>query len=261
MPSHYAHFRFGTAALALLPGDTRRSVQRFRRLYDVGLHGPDLFYSYHPLTGGSVSGLGIRYHELTGKTFFTRVCRAIRMERSEAAAAYLYGVLCHYVLDSQLHPFILQLSEETGVSHARLESEFERYLLEMDGKLPDNTQKLTAHLKLTEGECDTVAKFYPPATAKTVKSALAATARFTKLAVSAEGPGRKILEKSLDLLGKDLRSMLISAQPDPRCAHLCPEILERYEAALAVFPEYLQQMQAHMTYNAPLEEEFSGTFA
>lgn len=261
MPSHYAHFRFGTAALALLPGDTRRSVQRFRRLYDVGLHGPDLFYSYHPLTGGSVSGLGIRYHELTGKTFFTRVCRAIRMERSEAAAAYLYGVLCHYVLDSQLHPFILQLSEETGVSHARLESEFERYLLEMDGKLPDNTQKLTAHLKLTEGECDTVARFYPPATAKTVKSALAATARFTKLAVSAEGPGRKILEKGLDLLGKDLRSMLISAQPDPRCAHLCPEILERYEAALARFPEYLQQLQAHMTYNAPLEEEFSGTFA
>ncbi len=261
MPSYYAHFRFGTAALALLPPDTHRSVQRFRRLYNVGLHGPDLFYSYHLIGGGPTATLGVRYHEQTGKAFFTRICRAIRMERSEAASAYLYGALCHYVLDSVLHPYILELAADTGVSHARLESEFDRYLLEQDGKLSGAGQKLTAHLKLTEGECDTVAKFYPPATAKTVKNALTATARFTKLSVTPEGTGRKMLEKGLDLLDKDLRSMLISAQPDPRCVHLCPEILERYEAAMAQFPEYLAQMQAHMTYNAALEEQFNQPFA
>ncbi len=261
MPSYYAHFRFGTAALAMLPADTARSVQRFRRLYDVGLHGPDLFYSYHPLGGGPTAALGVRYHEQTGKSFFTRICRAVRMERSEAAAAYLYGALSHYVLDSVLHPYILELAKDTGVSHARLESEFDRYLLEQDGKFSGAAQKLTAHLKLTEGECDTVAKFYPPATAKTVKSALAATARFTRLAVTPEGPGRKVLEKGLDLLGKDLRNMLISAQPDPRCVHLCPELLQRYQDALAQFPEYLAQIQAHMTYSAGLEEPFDRPFA
>ncbi len=259
MPSHYAHFRFGTAALALLPGDSARSVQRFRRLYDVGLHGPDLFY--HSFGRAGTSTLGIRYHELTGKAFFTRVCRAIRMERSEAAASYLYGALSHYVLDSVLHPYILELSRDTGVSHARLESEFDRYLLELDGKLPADGQKLTAHLKLTEGECDTVAKFYPPATAKSVKNALADTARFTKWSVLPEGMGRKLLEKGLDLFGEDTRSLLIGNQPDPRCVHLCPEILEHYNAALARFPEYLTQLQAHMTYNAGLGEEFEANFA
>ncbi len=260
MPSYYAHFRFGTEALSLLPPDTNRSVQRFRRLYDVGLHGPDLFYSYHPVTGGPTATLGVRYHEQTGKAFFTRICRAIRMERSEAASSYLYGALSHYVLDSVLHPYILELAADTGVSHARLESEFDRYLLELDGKQSTAGQNLTAHLKLTEGECDTVAKFYPPATAKTVKNALAATARFTKLSMTPEGVGRKMLEKGLDLLGKDLKSMLVNAQPDPRCAHLCPEILARYEDAMAQFPEYLTQLQAHMTYGAGLGENFEANF-
>ncbi len=257
MPSYYAHFRFGTAALELLPADSRRSVQRFRRLYDVGLHGPDLFYHNF---GSSTATLGIRYHEQSGKTFFTRVCRAIRMERSEAATAYLYGALCHYVLDSVMHPYLLQLAEDTGVSHGRLESEFDRYLLELDGKYPADGQKLTAHLKLPEGERDTVARFYPPSIGISFLSVLMASTLVTKLSVLPDGPVRKTLEKGLDLLGQDLRSLLIGTQPDPRCAHLCPEILERYNAALAQFPEYLTQLQAHMTYNAGLEGRFEANF-
>ena len=260
MPSHYAHYRFGTAILATLPADTRRSIQRFRRLYDVGLHGPDLFYFYHPLANRGNSILGIKYHELSGKHFFTRACRAIRMERSEAASAYLYGVLCHYVLDSVLHPYIQELAKDTGVSHAKLETEFDRYLLETDGKLPPNGQKLTAHLTLTEGECDTVAKFYPPATAQMVKTALRATVRATKLLTATEGPRRKAVEAGLRLLGRDSRDLLMGTAPDQRCSPFCPEMLSQYELALAKFPAYLQQMQAHMTYNAPLEEDYSATF-
>ena len=44
MPSTYAHYRFGVAMLPGLPGDVRRTIGRFRRLFDVGLHGPDIFY-------------------------------------------------------------------------------------------------------------------------------------------------------------------------------------------------------------------------
>lgn len=261
MPSYYAHYRFGTAVLASLPADVRRSVQRFRRLYDVGLHGPDLFYYHNPLSSRGTGTLGIRYHEQTGKSFFTRVCRAIRMERSEAASAYLYGVLCHYVLDSMLHPFILQAVQDTGVSHGELETEFDRYLMELDGKLPPNGQRLTAHLRLTEGECDTVARFYPPATAKTVKSALGATVRATRLLTLPEGPARKAVETGLGLLGRELQSLLMSTKAAPRCVQLDGPLLEKYEEALQRFPDYLQQMQAHMTYNAPLEEDFERTFA
>ncbi len=43
MPSTYAHYRMGAALLPMLPADVRRVIQRFRRLFDVGLHGPDIF--------------------------------------------------------------------------------------------------------------------------------------------------------------------------------------------------------------------------
>lgn len=261
MPSHYTHYRFGTAVLATLPADTRRSIQRFRRLYDVGLHGPDLFYYCNPLTQQSVAALGAKYHEQTGKAFFTRVCRMVRLERSEASTAYLYGALCHYVLDSVLYPAVARAAQETGVTHLELEAEFERYLLECDHKLPPNGKRLTAHLKLTDGECDTVAKFYPPATPKTIRSALASSVRAIRRMTATEGAGRVVLEKSLAIFGKRSRGLLLRAKPDTRCARMNEPLMEHYSQALELFPVYLDQIHAHMTYNAPLEAEFDQSFA
>jgi len=261
MPSHYAHYRFGTAILTTLPADVRRSIQRFRRLFDVGLHGPDIFYYYRPFGKNATDALGIQYHEQNGRSFFTRICRSIRMERNEAASAYLYGVLCHYVLDSVLHPWILQAAHDAGVSHAALETEFDRYLLEMDDKLPPDAKKLTAHLVLTEGECDTVARFYPPLSQKQLKQALAAHVRTTRLLLHTDPLRRGMVETGMKILSKELQDLLLKPTPNEACAHLNGEMMAQYETAMAVFPEYLQQMQAHMTYNAPLEEKFSPPFA
>ena len=59
MPSNYAHYRFAAHMLPLLPGDVRRPVQRYRRLYDIGLHGPDIFYYYFPALKSSRAFLGL----------------------------------------------------------------------------------------------------------------------------------------------------------------------------------------------------------
>ena len=47
MPSDYAHYRFGAAMLSAMPADLRRPANRFRQMYDMGLHGPDIF-TYSP---------------------------------------------------------------------------------------------------------------------------------------------------------------------------------------------------------------------
>ena len=44
MPSSYAHYRFGKQILAQMPADVKRSIQRFRRMFDMGLQGPDIFF-------------------------------------------------------------------------------------------------------------------------------------------------------------------------------------------------------------------------
>lgn len=260
MPGLYAHYRFGSAALSAMPADIRRSIQRFRRLYDVGLHGPDLFYNYYPVGAKAGSLLGVKFHEQTGRVFFTRVCRTIRLERSEAAAAYLYGVLCHYVLDSILHPFISLTAEQCGITTLEIETELDRFLLEQDGKLPPNGQKLTRHLKLTDGECETAAAFYPPATGKTLQLALKSTAASARLMMNPEGIKGSLIKTAVSVLGKPAQGMLMSSKANPKCAHLDESLLEMYEEALIRFPDYLMQIQAHMTYNAPLDIDFDRPF-
>ena len=48
MPSTYAHRRFGTNVLEHLPDELRAQLEQNRELYDIGLHGPDLLFYWHP---------------------------------------------------------------------------------------------------------------------------------------------------------------------------------------------------------------------
>lgn len=260
MPANYAHYRFGVAMLSKMPADIARTVKRFRQLFDVGLHGPDLFFYYNPLLRTKIGALGTRFHGQTGQEFFGRVCRSLRLHPTEAGQAYLYGLLCHYALDTVCHPFINNAARESGISHKEIEAEFERFLLEADGKTPPNTQDLSRHIRLTPGECETVAKFYPPATAAQIRDCVRNMAALTKLFSAPEGTGRAVLQKGVQLAAKNAADMMIPAAANPRCAHWNEPLMALYEKAGAQFPAMLTQLSAHMTYNAALGTEFAGDF-
>lgn len=260
MPSIYAHYRFGVAMLPGMPGDVRRTIGRFRRLFDVGLHGPDIFF-YHPLLRkGSAEAPGRKYHHQTGREFFQRVCRVTRMEKSEAAQAYLYGVLCHYALDSVCHPFIGEQTARGPATHLEMEAEFDRFLLDRDGKRPPESQDMSPHIRLTPGECETVAKFYPGVTARSVEISVANMARCTKLFAAPDGARRTVLRKGMETLGPRVSGLLMTVGPNSRCANLDHSLLELYDQAAESFPELLVQIQAHLTYNGLLGEEFAHPF-
>lgn len=260
MPFTYAHYRFGAALLPAMPGDVSRTIQRFRGMFDVGLHGPDIFSFYTSIFHSSARNLGIKYHELTGQAFFPRACRCVRLEKSEAAAAYLYGVLCHYCLDSVMHPFIAEQASALGLPQVEIEVEFDRFLLEKDGKTPACSQDLSPHLRLTPGESATVAKLYPPATERNVQDSVKQMARLTKLLATPEGTRRTILEKSAGILGKELKSIVMHTAPNPKCDHLNEPLWALYQQATEQFHRMLPQLQAHLTYSAPFEAEFEPIF-
>lgn len=260
MPAVYAHYRMGVALLPTMPADVRRTIQRFRRLFDVGLHGPDIFFYFNPVMRNNLGSLGSKFHAQTGREFFQRTCRIARLEKSEAAQAYLYGVLCHYVLDSLSHPFICEQAETGPSSHNQIEAEFDRFLLESDGKIPPESQNLSTHLQLTYGECETVAKFYPGVTTRNVQDSLRNMIGVLKLFTAPEGARRTVLRKSLSLFGPHISEMLIPTAADPACAALDQPLLELYDKAVSDFPVYLSQLQAHMTYSGLFEEEFTKIF-
>lgn len=259
MPSHYAHYRFGAAMVPGLTGDAQGPVKRFRQLYDVGLHGPDPFFYYSPVIPTAVGKLGHALHMQTGREFFQRVCRNLRLEPSEAGVAYLYGVLCHYCLDSVCHPFINQKAKE-GFNHMEMETEFDRYLLELDGKTPACAQDRSGHICLTPEECETVARFYPSATAKHIRQGVEKMAAVTRMLTAPQGRRLRFLENAVRLLGENGRGLVMTASPDPRCAALDGDLMGLYRKACGLFPTLCAQLQAHLAHNAPLGEEFSPVF-
>lgn len=260
MPAAYAHYRFGAAMLSTMPGDIARSVKRYRRLYDVGLHGPDLFFFYNPLLPTKAGKLGGKFHHQTGQEFFARVCRSLRLEPSEAGQAYLYGVLCHYCLDSLCHPFVEEMSQSGQPGHIQLESDFDRFLLEKDGKIPACEQDISRHMQLQPSECEVVSRFYPGASPRQIQAGVKNMALVKKLLATKEGKPRELMAKTIGIASKDYAAFVMKAAPDPACVHLIDDLYALYQKAEQAYPELLLQLGAHLTYNAPLGEEFSPTF-
>lgn len=257
MPSHYAHHRFGTGLLAGLDPQTRRTVHRFRQLYEAGLQGPDIFFYHSLFLSGKYTALARALHGKSGTEFFGAVCALLRQEPSEGAQAYLTGLLAHYCLDSVMHPLVLEKTQDGAISHAELETEFDRYLLQLDGKRQPNTFDLSPHIRLTPGECKTVAALYPEAGEAAVRLAVRGMARWLRVLAMPNGNARRIVEWGA---GEKLRKHFMGRSPNKNCAHLNEELLEAYRKAQETFPAQFAALQAHISGEEPLGELFEATF-
>lgn len=256
MPSTYAHTRFARQAARTLPEAAQRSIRRFPQLFDVGAQGPDLFFFYQPLFPTGMGGLGKWFHDLSGREFFEQAARHYADFPSEGAMVYLYGVLCHYALDSLCHRRILSVGKDPG--HTELEAEFDRVLLTRDGQEPPHRQNLGKHLRLTWGECVTVAGFYPPATAYTLRRSLTV---MTAVCRAMTMKSRRLLHALLRLGGERSAQAAMYTRPNHRCAGLIPQLDMLYDRALETYPSLAQQLLHHMEDGTPLGGEFDVTFS
>lgn len=253
MPAAYAHRRLGAAVVETLPAAAKKDVIRFRRLYNAGLQGPDFFFYHNPFFKAKTVALGYGYHRKTGREFFTA---ARNVADTEAARAYLMGVLCHYSLDALCHPLVREISAGGEIGHSELETEFDRFLLERDGRSPAHAQVPLEPIALTAGECETVARFYPPATPGVVRRAMKNMAFYSRLLTAPGGAKRAVLEAGTRILGKKAAGMVMTVGPNPNCAHLDGLLLELYRRAA----ERVGAMAGQLLSDKPLDGEFDAIF-
>ena len=257
MPTTYAHYRFGAEMLRSMPADVRGTAKRHRQLFDVGLHGPDLFFFYRPVFPGKVRRLGRKFHLQTGREFFSRACRNLRPEPSEGGQAYLYGVLCHYTLDALCHPLVVQADREGTARHMQIETELDRFLMERDGIRETH---LAATMTLSDQACETVARFYPGADQRIIRESVRSMAKIRGILEMRSEPARRTLHKALAAGSETFRDMIPRESPDPQCALWNEPLWERYRQAAEAFPDMLLRLTALLTYNAPLGEKFDPVF-
>ena len=132
MPNYYAHLQFGAQVLEALPEPVRALVERERDAYTLGQYGPDPLFFCRLLKGGRVRTAGREMHRRPVRPVMERLRLAVEEERP-FAAGYAAGFLCHFALDSRCHAYIKRWERQGGITHARLETELDRFLMTRDG--------------------------------------------------------------------------------------------------------------------------------
>jgi len=110
MADFVSHYIMGAQASDLFHKIPRAVVRSCPEAFRWGLQGPDLMFFRKAIGGGSpLPGYGSRVHtEKTEELFHEFALTVSRLSgpMRETACAYFYGLICHYSLDSFLHPYV-----------------------------------------------------------------------------------------------------------------------------------------------------------
>ena len=252
MPATYAHYRFGQQVLCRLPIGLHARIDAHHGLFDIGLHGPDIFFYYRPLSRNPVNRVGYSTHELTGETVFRRFLAL--SDGSDAAAAYLAGFLCHFALDSSCHGLVGQMAAQ-GLSHTLQETQLDRSFLVEDGLDPIR-QDLTAHIHPSSGEIRVISSFFPQVTEQQTMQALKDMVFYHHLLHAEKPAKRKLLQIGCDLFGghETFGYMVMQEGEVSTCTATVAQLRELYTQAIPLaaslitdFPE-LENPQFHLDF-------------
>lgn len=144
MPAFYTHKRFGEEVIAHLPPAFLENIQKHPEAFVLGAQGPDILFYHHPIRKNPTRQIGVDMHHASADGFFIQQAEKLLetdyvTEKdgvylpNSAYAAYIAGFICHFTLDAHLHPYIYE-KQETGVSHGKIESELDKFMLRKNEK-------------------------------------------------------------------------------------------------------------------------------
>ncbi len=262
MPAFYAHYRFGCAVLERAPQAIQSLCLENRALYDIGLHGPDLFFFYRPMLPNRINRLGHEAHLKSGREFLARGKRVISAAKDKRAArAYLYGLLCHFALDSLCHPYVAEAMAEFDVTHAAVETAFDRALLTQDGIDP-LTFDPCGHFDVTRRNAAVIAPFYPPALTATVEKCLNGMVFYGRVLFSRNKAFRAVLDKGLyvTLHHDAIADMMMTAQPRPQLTESDARLTALFDEALGRIHTLFEQADNYLENGRSAGADFDKTF-
>lgn len=255
MPSAYAHYRFGGQVLNRVGVSGRSLLQRHRRLFDSGLQGPDFFFYYLPMFKTDIRRLGTTFHKMSGTEFFGNCVHSLREHPSHQAQAYLFGLLGHYALDRCCHPYVEEHTWAGECGHVELEAEFDRHLLELDGKNPPYRQDLSRLAKATLADCVHMAPFFPSAAPRQIHMGFETYRMVQKaLASSLRDP----IHGAMTVFGYG--ELTMPKKRNGKVAHLIPGLMERYQEALELYPKLYVSLSGAIDRDEALCAEFEKPF-
>ena len=239
MPGSYTHYRFGRDVLPLLPVELHARIDSHRSLFDLGLHGPDIFFYYNPLRKNPVNRLGHRMHTESGQAVFRRF--AALDDGTNASFAYLAGFLCHFALDSLCHGYVEEMTA-MGMSHTLLEAQLDRAFLLRDGRDP-LTADLAAHIRPKSQNVRVISRFFPQLTENHVERTLKDVVFYHKLLLAKQKPKRATLNLVFRVanLQDGFGAMVMRENEVPACVPMVKHLQELHEEAIPAAVELISR--------------------
>jgi len=261
MPTTYTHYRFGKDVYSQLSLSAQETIDRYRGLYDIGLHGPDLLFYYNALTKNPVNQAGSAIHQKPGREFFENAKSVLNVTTAqEPSMAYVYGVLCHFALDSNCHPYIEQMVRECGISHSAIEAELDRFFMEKDGHEP-LSYKPTGHLIPCAFHARVISPFFPHVETNKILTCIRSMVFYCNCFVIPDQFRRRLIFMLLKWIGSQhRRDMFLSYEKIPECVPLCLRLEELYQHAIKDAAELIQNYEDYLAGNALLDKRFDHTF-
>ena len=241
MPNYYAHLQFGALVLSQLPQSLRARVEREREAYQIGQYGPDPLFFYHPLTRNFARMTGMNMHHEPLRAVAERLRQAVREEKP-FAVGYTAGFLCHFALDSVCHAYIAQATRNKSVTHAGIESEFDRLLMERSGLDPSRDTPMPP-LDMPADFYNTVCTYaYPGVTAGQFQAGFRLFRRVSRLYTRLVGhPARHAVNWLADTVPgcSFFRHAILTRKASPLYRECSLKMLELFRQAAAPTAEQL----------------------
>jgi hypothetical protein len=262
MPTTYAHYKFGKDVTNALPRPLQTAIQNNREMFEIGLHGPDILFYYDILAENPIGELGVHLHQQNADRFFQRAARIILQSENPAAArAYIYGFICHYILDSECHKYIEKMSHVSGLSHHEIEMEFDRYLL-TEGHINPLTFVGAKNIQATRENARLIAPFFDDLSEAQVLKSLQHMKRCHKWMQVPTAKRRQLLTTAMKVMRcYDSKSgMIMSEEANPRCQEYCLLLKKLFAGAVPLAVGMIVKYQKVLFQDAPLPERFEQRF-
>nr|WP_307998395.1 zinc dependent phospholipase C family protein [uncultured Merdimonas sp.] len=263
MPAFYAHDRFGKKVAERLPKGLKATVKGHYRQYRIGLQGPDLFFFYQPYRPNRVTKYGNHLHEISAMPFFEHAVKVVRKKGEKSREyAYLMGFVCHFILDSECHPYVESYIKKSGVQHLEIEEEFEKKLMRMDGKDPFSYP--TARLVPVDiATADAIWPFYENISRKTVMQSLKDLRLIKRLFTA---PGRikhGAVNTALKMTGHyaSMKGLMNQRKDNPKCRESNEELMKHFDAAVDLAVRMIISLDESIWTRKELDERFDRTFS
>lgn len=247
MPTTYAHDLFGKRVYQRLDEETKRKIKEHQDLFQIGVHGPDILFYHEPFHKNPVSGLGSKMHQELAAEFFKEGKKRCQKEKDDALLVYLLGFICHFMLDSNCHPYINAYVESEKASHDTVETDFDRYLMEKTGKDPFSFKPGNA-IHPGEQAVKTIAKVIDGVSEKELMKALKGIRFFTGVTVG-NALYRKTLLAASKVIGLQdyAAGRVILAEPFENCRESTAYLAQVYEKAVPeavqIIEDYVQTLE------------------